>query len=123
MSTRLKRARATKIIEEHFKCISNEIEVLVSAREAGRKMVEIYRLLTGDMPQAVGIDVEYRGDELPGVEFATPMERSAQRVTAVHPGFGDEPDILIEGDQDDDDEKLLEEGQKLLRSPDNKGDS
>jgi hypothetical protein len=84
-------------------------------------MVEIYRLLTGEMPQAAGIEVEYQGDELPGVEFASPIERNPNEIfhvnISVHLG---DPDILIPGDQDgesDINKQCEEEGLELRGEP------
>lgn len=106
----LKKTQAAKIIEEHFRYLSSARvkgdDVPVSAREAGRRMVEIYRLLTGEMPQAAGIEEEYHGDELPGVEFPSPLERDPNEVFYVHPG---QPDILIPGDQHGNDQKSITE--------------
>lgn len=97
-----RRQQAADIVREHFRSLERigpKEDVLVSAREAGRKMVEIYRLLTGDMPQAPGIEVEYAGDELPAVEFASPSERDPNEIYYVMTGAGGEPDVLIKGDQ------------------------
>lgn len=102
--TSLKRSQAARIIEEHFrrlKSVRPGEDVLVSARQTGRAMVEVYRLLTGSMPQSAGIEAEFHGDELPGVEFASPTERDPNKVYYVHPGQDGEPDVLIPGDQDD----------------------
>jgi hypothetical protein len=112
MKKTLKKTQAASIIEEHFRSLNRGLakvdstgrsadDVFVSARAAGRRMVEIYRLLTGEMPQAAGIEIEYRGDELPGVEFASPIERDPNEIfhvnVSVHLG---DPDILISGDHD-----------------------
>lgn len=75
-------------------------DVLVSAKGAGRRMVEIYRLLTNEMPQSPGIEAVYNSDEEPAVEWATPVERPPDELFYVEPGFGGEPDILFKGDQD-----------------------
>ena len=93
---------ATAIIEEHFRLlrgVKGREDVLVSGRTSGRWMVEIFRLLTGSMPQAAGIEVEFHGDELPGVEFASPVERDPNDVYFVYPGKLGEPDVLVPGDQ------------------------
>ena len=107
----LKKTQAALIIEEHFsrleKCRGGG-DVLISAREAGRRMVEIYRLLTGEMPQSAGIEAEYSGDELPGVEFASPLERDPNDIFYVYPGL---PDVLIPGDQHESDRgRICEQG-------------
>jgi hypothetical protein len=79
---------------------------MVSAREAGRRMIEIYRLLTDEMPQVPGIEMEYKGDELPAVEFASPSERDPNETYYVITGDGaGEPDVLIKGDQNGNSEK------------------
>jgi len=93
--------QAAKIIEEHFRVLVSrkaDEDVLVSARASGRRMVEIYRLLTNEMPQSVGIEAEYHVDELPGVEYTSPVERPPDEILYVHPGQGGEPDVVIEGD-------------------------
>jgi len=116
----LKRTQAAKVIEEHFRSLTSTHEhedVLVSARVAGRRMVEIYRLLTGEMPQAVGIEAEYFSDEMPGVEFASPTERDPSEVVYVHPGLGGEPDVLIKGDQNEGREEHRTGDQRLLNPP------
>ncbi len=104
-----RRQQATDIIREHFRLlvkIDAKTDVLVSAREAGRRMVEIYRLLTNEMPQAPGIEAEYLGDELPAVEFASPTERDPNETYYVVPkARAGEPDLLIKGDQDDNQEE------------------
>jgi hypothetical protein len=96
MKKSLKKQQAAKIIEEHFACLRrarpNE-DVLVSAREAGRRLVEVFRLLTDDMPQATGIDVEFTPDERPALEWVSPTERDPNELYAVDPAPGG-PDIL-----------------------------
>ena len=106
----LKRQQAAKIIEEHFAALQDlksGTDVLVSARDTGRRMVEIYRLLTNEMPQAPGIESEYHSDELPALEWTSPTERDPnehyQVITDVT-----EPDILIPGDQNGDKESESE---------------
>jgi hypothetical protein len=54
-----RKSKAAKLIEEHFQKIQSAspgVNVLVCGREVGRRMVEIYRLLAGEMPQAAGIE-------------------------------------------------------------------
>jgi hypothetical protein len=107
----LKKSQAAAIISEHFrvlKGISSNQDVLVSAKEAGRQMVEIYRLLTSEMPQSTGIEVMYNTDEVPAVEWASPTERPPDELFYVRPGFGREPDILIKGDQDGEGRKEIQ---------------
>jgi len=97
----LKKTQAAAIIREHFRMMEAGREnVLVSAKVAGSRMVEIYRLLTNEMPQAPGIDAVCDADEEPAVEWATPIERRPDELFYVEPGFGGEPDIMIKGDQD-----------------------
>lgn len=100
MKTSLRKTQAAAIIREHFRMMQGGREnVLVSAREAGSRMVEIYRLLTNEMPQSPGIEAVYDADEVPAVEWATPIERRPDELFYVEPGFGGEPDIMIKGDQ------------------------
>jgi len=110
----LRRRQATDIIREHFEGLQRRgpgEDVLVSAREAGRRMVEIYRLLTNEMPQAPGIEVEYHGDELPAVEFASPTERDPNETYYVITGErAGEPDVMIKGDQDGNEESNTQKG-------------
>ena len=136
MKQTLKKTQAAKIIEEHFRVFQREggetvsppggarlggetvsppDDVLVSARMAGRRMVEIYRLLTGEMPQSPGIEVEYRSNELPGVEFSSPLERDPSELYYAHPG---DPDILIPGDDNGQDcvDRRLEEKESPERA-------
>jgi hypothetical protein len=97
-----KKSRAAAIISEHFKVLDmhpDVEDVYVSARDAGCRMVEIYRLLTDEMPQSPGIEAVYNADEQPAVEWAAPIERRPDELFYVKPGFGGEPDILIKGDQ------------------------
>jgi hypothetical protein len=101
MIFQFKKTQAAAIIREHFQMMEAGREnVLVSAKEAGRRMVEIYRLLTDEMPQSPGLEEFYGSDEEPAVEWATPNERRPDELFYVEPGFGGEPDILIKGDQD-----------------------
>ena len=112
----LKKQIAADIIAEHFRCLVGRTSleaVLVSAEEAGMKMVEIYRALTGEMPQAPGIEELYFSDETPAVEFVAPTERRPDEIAYVHPGELGEPDIIIKGDQHGDQEKDLLEEAKL----------
>ena len=102
----LKRQQAVKIIEEHFAALQNlkqSDDVLVSARDTGRRMVEIYRLLTNEMPQVPGLESEYHSDELPALEWASPTERDPNECYQVITDVT-EPDILIPGDQNGDQE-------------------
>ena len=123
----LKRQQAAKIIEEHFRAITRAKEdVLVSGREAGRRMVEIYRLLTGEMPQAPGIESEFRADELPALEWASPSERDPNEVFQVIASNGLEPDIIIPGDQNGSHEptdKQIKQDRKTLLPPKGGGHS
>jgi hypothetical protein len=118
MKTSLKRQQAAKIIEEHFACLRRakpREDVLVSARESGRRLVEVFRLLTGDMPQAAGIDVEFTPDETPALEWTSPVERDPNELYAVDTQPGG-PDILTPmGDhhgssqKEDEEENRIEE--------------
>lgn len=113
----LRKTQAALIIEEHFQSLKGRRDgddVLVSARAAGRRMVEIYRLLTGEMPQSGGVEAEFRGDELPGVEFPSPLERDPNEIFYVYPG---PPDVLVSGDQNDRELEVEERGiQPKLRA-------
>ena len=123
----LRRQQASDIIREHFqslKGVGAGTDVLVSARGSGRRMVEIYRLLTGEMPQAPGIEAEYYGDETPAVEFASPTERDPNETYYVVTGRGEDPDVLIKGDQNgsskqgskEGDQESVSEGEQAGRS-------
>jgi len=109
-----RRQQATDIIREHFyslKDVDSDTDVMVSARSTGRMMVEIYRLLTNEMPQAPGIEAEYYGDETPAVEFVTPTERDPSETYYVIPGVGvGNPDVMIKGDQNGSSEENSQEG-------------
>ena len=99
----LKKTQAAAIISEHFRSLEGVPpgeDVSVSARGAGRRMVEIYRLLTREMPQSPGIEALYESNEVPAVEWSSPTERRPDELFYVQPGFGGEPDIVIKGDQD-----------------------
>ena len=110
----LKKTQAAAIISEHFRSLTKRQPggiVLVSAEHAGRQMVEIYRLLTNEMPQSPGIEATYDADEVPAVEWASPTERRPDELFYVKPGFGGEPDILIKGDQDGTSKKAIQGNQ------------
>lgn len=88
---------------------------------AARGMIEIFRLLTGDMPQSPGVEKLYDANELPGVEWASPVERDPNRVWYVTPG---DPDIIEEkGDHEERGAgRLLDgaekhQGRRRLQSP------
>ena len=59
------------MIEDHFRDLQRR-DYQVSAREAGKKMIQIFRELTGEMPQAAGIDAVLTPDELPALEWGQP---------------------------------------------------
>lgn len=101
MIFRYQKTQAAAIISEHFRVLNLHPgeDVLVSGRASGRQMVEIYRLLTGEMPQSPGIEDVYETGETPAVEWSTPVERNPNELFYVQPGFGGDPDILIKGDQ------------------------
>jgi hypothetical protein len=80
---------ATNLIRDFFQ--QGDPSGLVSTQEAGRRMVEIYRLLTDEMPQAPGIEFEYHADETPAVEWSSPTERDPCEIQYVVPG---NPDII-----------------------------
>jgi hypothetical protein len=69
-------------------------------------MVEVYRLLTGEMPQSPGIEFVYRADETPAVEWSSPIERRPDELLYVLPGFSGEPDIVIKGDHHGEQEEV-----------------
>ena len=85
MTSRIARKRATDIIT---KCLQDD------SLYAAWRATEVYRLLTGEMPQAPGLEKIYNSDELPGVEWASPVERDPGEVLYVHVGEGLEPDII-----------------------------
>ena len=68
---------AAKIIEDHFQDLA-EKDYNVSARQVGLKMIEIYRLLTDEMPQSAGIHAVIDPKELPPLDFARPDPESYQ---------------------------------------------
>ena len=92
---------ATDIITELFKRLHKTPSLFISGRDAGVKMVQIYRLLTGEMPQSPGIEYDFSPEEMPALEWASPTERDPDKILCVHPGSGDSPDIILKGDQDD----------------------
>ena len=117
MKNSLRKQQAARVIEEHFaqlRRLKPNEDVLVSAREAGRRLVEVFRLLTDDMPQAVGIDIEFTPDERPALEWASPTERDPNELYAVDVVPGG-PDILTprgdqHGNQESNQENCLKEG-------------
>jgi len=68
-------------------------------------MVQIYWLLTGEMPMVEDLDLIDLPLHPPAIEFVSPTERedpdAAGNIVYVHPGLGDDPDIIIQGDQHD----------------------
>ncbi|NNL46951.1 MAG: hypothetical protein HKO76_01115 [Acidimicrobiia bacterium] len=66
-----------------------------------KKMIEIFRLLTGDMPQSPGVEKLFNADELPGVEWASPVERDPNKVFCVVTGEFSEPDVIIEEEKEE----------------------
>lgn len=93
--------KATDLITEVFSYIrqieASGAEATMSGRLAGRLMVEMYRVLTGEMPQSPGIEIEYHADELPGVELSSPVERDPSIVRTVMPQrLRGEPDVIWE---------------------------
>jgi hypothetical protein len=120
MKPNLKNQQAAELIRRHFELLDRlepgVADILVSAREAGRKMVEIYRLLTGEMPQSPGVEHEYQPEETPAVEWSAPTERDPNDINYVHPG---DPDVVIKGDQHEDRERSehqIEQGRSLVRT-------
>lgn len=111
-----KKQTASRIIEEHFRVLQNRYDAPVSAREAGWRMVEIYRLLAGEMPQSPGIEAVYRCDETPGVEWRTPNERDPNEVFHVVTDEGEGPDILIPGDHHGDSNSSKEKKENTLET-------
>ena len=107
----LKKRQATAIISELFKVLRHDPDAAISVEEAGRRMVEIYRLLTDEMPQSPGIEEVFDADEELAVEWATPIERRPDELFYVKPGFGGEPDILIKGDQNGTSQKEIQSPQ------------
>lgn len=103
MGTAARKKQATDIITSVFRGIKEAevgvagVHITIDARLAGRMMVSIYRLLTGEMPQSPGIEIEFRADELPAVELASPTERGPNRALYVQAGGGPgEPDVIWE---------------------------
>ena len=108
---------ATDIITAFFKRLKESPKLYVSGRDAGVQMVQIYRLLTGEMPQSPGIEYDFSSEEMPALEWASPTERDPDKILCVHPGSGDSPDIILKGDQDDESatKKELGPNQPLLK--------
>ena len=114
----MNKTRAAHLIREHFEVLQGANShhlVLTSARDSGRRMVEIYRLLTGELPQVPGIEIAFHADETPAVEWSSPTERDPSEVLYVLPG---NPDIILRGDQTNgissnerEDQRSLGEGQ------------
>ena len=67
------------------------------------QMVELYWLLTREMPQVPGIEFDFPLTFEPALEW-TPHEADPNKIVSVIPGFGEKPDILIKGDQDAEEE-------------------
>jgi hypothetical protein len=79
-------------------------------------MVELYWLLTGEMPQVPGIEddvscYDFRYSFNPALEW-TSHEADPNQIMSVIPGLGEGPDILIKGDQDAEEEE--KEGRREL---------
>jgi hypothetical protein len=74
------------------------------AKKFRMKLVELYWLLTGEMPQVPGIEQDFPYTFEPALEW-TPHEVDPNNIVSVIPGFGAEPDILIKGDQDAEEEE------------------
>ena len=92
-----RKVRATNLISEHF-ALFRAGRTEITMYEAGKLLVELYRELTGEMPQSPGIEMLYHADETPAVEFVSPSEGLPDNIQCVVPGFNGEPDILLEGD-------------------------
>jgi hypothetical protein len=108
---------ATNIITAFFKRLKESPKLYVSGRDAGIQMVQLYRLLTGEMPQSPGIEYDFSPEEMPALEWASPTERDPDKILCVHPGSGTSPDIILKGDQDDEGtaKKELGAGQLQLK--------
>jgi len=100
MIFRNNKTRAAEIIRKHLLILERFPRAEILVEDACRRMVEIYRILTNEMPQSPGLEELYRSNEEPAVEWATPLERTPDELFYVQPGFGNKPDILIKGDQD-----------------------
>jgi len=81
-----KKTLAAKIIEDHFHDLAKK-DYNVSARQTGLKMIQIYRLLTGEMPQAAGIHAVIDPKELPPLNYERPTPEPYQddRIIDVTP--------------------------------------
>lgn len=112
---RVQKQKAADLIAEHVEQLRRVLpfkDVNVSAQDAGRRMVQIYWLLTGEMPMVGDLDLIDLPLHPPAIEFVSPTERedhdAAGNIVYVHPGLGDDPDIIIQGDQHDQEEDGLE---------------
>jgi hypothetical protein len=125
----VRKQKAAELIAEHIDELRKVLpfrDVNRSAQDAGRRMVQVFWLLTGEMPQVADLDLIDLPSEPPAIEFVSPSERedpdSAGDIVFVHPGLGIDPDIIIQGDQYDQEEDgglsaLPEEDLKLLSDP------
>lgn len=83
-------ARKKKATDFITKCLQDD------SLYAAWRATEVYRLLTGEMPQSPGLEKIYAPDEMPGVELASPTERDPSRLLYVQAGEYGEPDVIWE---------------------------
>jgi hypothetical protein len=99
----LARLRATELIRQTY-AVGPQILPADLAKTFRKKMVELYWLLTGEMPQVPGIELDFPYSFEPALEW-TPHEADPNQIMSVIPGLGEGPDILIKGDQDAEEEE------------------
>ena len=95
--SRYARFRATELIRLAYK--SPSALPADYDRRFRKRMVELYWLLTGEMPQVPGIECDFPYSFDPALEW-TPHEADPGKIMNVYPGRNGEPDILVKGDQD-----------------------
>ena len=93
--------QATALIAHLLRELRANPHLMVPGRGAAAGLIHIYRLLTGGMPLVPGVDAYYASEELPAIEWASPTERDPNQTLYVYPAEGIGPDIVIEGDHND----------------------
>jgi hypothetical protein len=113
------RHKAAEVIKEQVEIVrrflhprEGDYRCACISRLAGKRMVEIYQLFTGEMPQVENLHLFNMSPTAPAIEFIAPIEGDPSNITYVHPGLGGEPDI-IQGDQD---EEYPQEGRQERRA-------
>ena len=113
---------ARRIIEDAYHRLSQHTPG-GSQRDHCVALVQVFKLLTGEMPQVPGLDLTHYQNEFPAVEWASPRDRELATLNYVYPGSGFNPDVVIEGDHNDEDRQTpqdhlqLEAGRADQHSP------